>query len=218
MKIERFARYLFLSFPVIGVAVFSVFFFSLQKNALRVPDEHPARFPVTDAWRLESRRLLGKPAPTFSGTDIFGDTIEFQSYRGKMAAVVIFFGPDDETSFDSVQSFNDLYVTYQRWVKFVGVMHGPIEAAGRLYQRTQTSFPVVPDPQGKAVRAYGAKRAVFTALVDRHGVVIKTFPGYSKGVCQEIAAWCQSFSEGHPEDLRFESAPKLETAGSPFKL
>lgn len=118
--------------------------------------------PRLDAEEVRKGRQLevGDPAPEFSLVSSEGEPVTLAGLGGK--AVVIYFYPKDETPGCTKEacSFRDNMDRFQELgVVVLGISLDTSESHEKFKKAHRLNFPLLSDPEGKAVTAYGAWKA-----------------------------------------------------------
>lgn len=212
MKIKAW----FITVPVSFVLVGMSFILYKAVTANQQPGMNPVRHPTEEKWTQDGRKHEALPSTDFSGTDGFDQTIKFSEYRNGKPAVVVFQLFDCPCSIESQPLFNQLHISYQQWVKFVGIVQGPLKNAKFFVQENQCSFPILGGVSDDVIRAYGAERSVYSALVNPDGSIFKIYAGYSREMANEVGDWCAKFSNKTPAKLDLAIVPDRMASGCEF--
>jgi hypothetical protein len=114
--------------------------------------------------------------------------------------------------------FRRLFAAYGDRASFLGVIDGGPSEARQWVVRHQTPYPVLADPDLAIIRAYGAERSAYTALIANGGTIDRLWPGYSAGMLRELGARLAK-AEGVAEvQLDVGDAPVELTSGCSFSL
>ena len=150
---------------------------------------------------MEANRLVeGMKAPDFTADSTEGTKISLSDYKGKI--VVLYFYPKDDTPGCTKEacSFRDTESQLQRLgAQVLGVSMDSVQSHDKFRKKYLLNFPLVSDPDGKIVTAYGAWKddSLFgktalglsrsTFLIDQDGVVRKVWRGVKvEGHDQEV--------------------------------
>jgi peroxiredoxin len=106
--------------------------------------------------------------------------------------------------------FHRLHAAYGSRVAFLGVIDGDRSDARGWADRHRTPYPVLADPDLRIIRACGAERSAYVALVARGGSIERLWPGFSRGMLAELGTRLAQRS-GLPE-------PPDEPSGAPEEL
>ena len=122
---------------------------------------------------------VGDPAPEIAGELDDGSTFRLSDVRGKQP-VVLYFYPKDFTGGCTRQacSFRDNFgeIT-RRGALLVGVSGDDTGSHAAFREQHRLPFPLLADPGGAAIAAYGAKgpfglgKARVTYVIDREGII-----------------------------------------------
>ncbi len=145
---------------------------------------------------------VGKKAPAFALESSEGGTLKLADLVGK--PVVVYFYPRDNTPGCTVeaQDFRDAVPQLKKLgVTVVGVSKDSIASHCKFRDRYKLSFPLLSDPDGTTLEAYGAwgDKVMYgkkmkgiirsTVLIDKAGKVAQHWPKVSvKGHIDEVVA------------------------------
>jgi thioredoxin-dependent peroxiredoxin len=148
---------------------------------------------------------VGKKAPAFALESSDGGTVKLSDFAGK--PVVVYFYPRDNTPGCTVEAegFRDAYAKFKKLgVAVVGISKDSIASHGKFRDKFKLNFPLLSDPDGKMLEAYGAwgDKTMYgkkmkgiirsTVLLDGDGKVVKHWPKVSvKGHVDEVLAAAQ---------------------------
>jgi peroxiredoxin Q/BCP len=142
----------------------------------------------------------GDVAPAFSLPATGGKTVALADYKGK--TVVLAFYPKAFTGgcTKEMSAFRDRHPEFTgEGVQILGLSADDLETQGKFAESLKVPFPLVADPEGTAIKAYGvwnegrAKRVTF--VIGGDGKVIAVFegtdaldPGGALGACRKPVA------------------------------
>jgi peroxiredoxin len=130
----------------------------------------------------DARPGPGDPAPAFSLPATGGKTVALADYKGK--TVVLAFFPKAFTGgcTKEMSAFRDRHPEFAgEGVQILGISADDLETQGKFAESLKVPFPLVADPEGVAVKAYGvwnegrAKRVTF--VIGGDGKVKAVFEG-----------------------------------------
>ncbi len=137
-----------------------------------------------------STRLLapGARAPEFRASDQSGHERSLSECRGR--PVVLYFYPRDATPGCTREacSFRDVWGRFEAvGAQVFGVSTDDVASHAAFAREHRLPFPLLADPDGVIVRAYGVGRTLgmasrITYLIDREGVIRRVFPDVDPGV------------------------------------
>jgi peroxiredoxin Q/BCP len=134
----------------------------------------------------------GKKAPAFALPSSDGDTVKLSDLAGK--TVVLYFYPRDNTPGCTVeaQEFSGAVPALKKLGAVVlGVSKDSIASHCKFRDKYELTFPLLSDPDGKVLEAYGAwgEKSMYgkkmmgiirsTVIIDKDGKVAKHFPKVS---------------------------------------
>ena len=145
---------------------------------------------------------VGKKAPSFSLESSDGGHIKLADLAGK--TLVLYFYPRDNTPGCTLeaQEFRDAGPALKKLgATVIGVSKDSIASHCKFRDKYELSFPLLSDPEGKVLEAYGAwgDKVMYgkkmkgiirsTVVIDRAGKVAKHWPKVSvKGHVAEVVA------------------------------
>ena len=165
-----------------------------KKSASDKPASKPAAAGKAAAAPVDSPLKIGAPAPGFSLLDDSGRTVTLGEFRGRK--VVLYFYPKDSTPGCTQQAcdFRDnLARIGKRGAVVLGVSADSVESHKRFKGKQGLTFPLLSDPERKALEAYGVwqEKSLYgrkfmgivrtTVILDEQGKVAKVFPKVKVG-------------------------------------
>jgi peroxiredoxin Q/BCP len=145
---------------------------------------------------------VGKKAPAFALESSEGGKVKLSDFSG--TPVVVYFYPRDNTPGCTVEAegFRDAYAKFKKLgVAVVGVSKDSIASHCKFRDKFKLNFPLLSDPEGKVLEAYGAwgDKVMYgkkmkgiirsTVLIDGSGKVVHHWPKVSvKGHVDEVLA------------------------------
>jgi thioredoxin-dependent peroxiredoxin len=143
---------------------------------------------------------VGKKAPAFKLESSEGGEVQLSDFAGK--PVVVYFYPRDNTPGCTVEAegFRDAAAKFKKLgVAIVGVSKDSIASHCKFRDKFDLNFPLLSDPSGKMLEAYGAwgDKVMYgkkmkgiirsTVLIDGDGKVVQHWPKVSvKGHVDEV--------------------------------
>ncbi len=143
---------------------------------------------------------VGKKAPAFSLESSDGGSVKLADFAGK--TIVLYFYPRDNTPGCTVEAegFRDAVPALKKLGAVVlGVSKDSIASHCKFRDKYKLTFPLLSDPEGKVLEAYGAwgDKVMYgkkmkgiirsTVLIDKAGKVAKHWPKVSvKGHVDEV--------------------------------
>lgn len=125
--------------------------------------------------------LLGRPAPSFSGTDLAGHPVSLAQYRGRYVYVNFFASwcPPCQQEEPALVDFANRQAHQRDGAALVGVVFNDSVSAARTFAVTQwgDQWPAVVDSGGAIANRYGVGSPPMTFLVDPQGKVVGTWAG-----------------------------------------
>jgi peroxiredoxin Q/BCP len=149
---------------------------------------------------------VGKKAPAFTLASSEGDKVKLSDLAGKV--VVLYFYPRDNTPGCTVEAegFRDAVPALKKLGAVVyGVSKDSIESHCKFRDKYKLNFPLLSDPDGKALEAYGAwgEKTLYgkksmgiirsTVVIGADGKIVKHWPkvtvkGHVDAVVAEVKA------------------------------
>jgi thioredoxin-dependent peroxiredoxin len=161
-----------------------------------------------DAPMADKDLKEGMPAPDFTAPSSEGGTLSLHDLKGKI--VVLYFYPKDQTPHCTKEacSFRDSRAELQALgAVVIGVSKDSEESHRKFKEKYGLNFPLLSDPEGAIITAYGAwkKGSIFgktllgmdrsTVVIDQSGVVRKIWRGVDvKNHDQEILAFVKTLA------------------------
>jgi peroxiredoxin Q/BCP len=121
----------------------------------------------------------GMKAPLFEAQDQNGATVSLASYAGK-SNVVLYFYPKDDTPGCTAEacSLRDGWQRIQdAGAVVLGVSADTVDSHGAFSAKYHLPFPILADPKGNLIRAYGVKMPILTIasrvtfIIDKGGTI-----------------------------------------------
>jgi peroxiredoxin Q/BCP len=132
---------------------------------------------------------IGKRAPAFSLESSDGQRVSLKGFKGKR--VVLYFYPRDLTPGCTLEA-QDFQAALPRFKKknavVLGVSRDSIASHCKFRDKHGLAFPLLSDPEGKVVEAYGAwgEKVLYgkkslgilrtTVIIDEDGKLLRVFP------------------------------------------
>ncbi len=154
----------------------------------------------------EKTLAVGMKAPAFTAPSSEGKEISLGDFKGKV--VVLYFYPKDDTPGCTKEacSFRDANSEMQKLgVVVLGVSKDSLESHAKFQGKYHLNFPLLSDPEGKIITAYGVwkEHSMFgksalginrsTFLIDKEGVIRKIWRGVKvEGHDKEVLAAVKS--------------------------
>ena len=146
-------------------------------------------------------------APDFKLKDQTGKTHSLENYAGKW--LVLYFYPKDDTPGCTVEacSFRDGRddIADKTGASVVGISKDDVNSHEAFAKKHRLTFPLLSDPSGKVVEAYGAWGK---KMYGREGIIRKTFLIDPDGLVQKV--YGRVTPDGHADKV-LEDLVKLQT-------
>lgn len=160
--------------------------------------------PVTARMQTAAGATTGRPARPLPGAAWGRPT------------VLIFIKEGCPCSEAAEPCFRRLFAAYGHRASFFGVIDGGPPEAADWTRRHETPYPVIPDRDLEIIRAYGAERSAYAALVTSDGIVDHLWPGYSGAMLRELGARLATDLGTAEARLDIADAPVELTSGCMF--
>jgi peroxiredoxin len=172
--------------------------------------------PVTPAMLQSADKWSGSRVPTtpLAGPD--GLTLSIADIAQDRVAVLFFIKEGCPCSELAEPYFHRLHAAYGTRAAFIGVIEGNASVAGEWARRHRSPYPVLADPDLRVIRACGAERSAYVAVVAQGGPIERLWPGYSAGMLAELGNLLAE-KTGLPETpIDDKDAPTALSSGCSF--
>jgi peroxiredoxin len=172
--------------------------------------------PVTPAMLQSAGKWSGSrvPTTTLAGSD--GLTLSIADIAQLRVAVLFFIKEGCPCSELAEPYFHHLHAAYGTRAAFIGVIEGNASVAGEWVRRQRSPYPVLADPDLRVIRACGAERSAYVAVVAQGGSIERLWPGYSAGMLAELGTRLAE-KTGLPETpIDDKDAPTALSSGCSF--
>jgi len=132
---------------------------------------------------------LGSEAPDFVLQDTNGSEFALNSTRGKIV-IVVFWRTGQERSIHVLTTLQSIYLQFKEQgieVLALSSDEGGAEAANKLKEAKQLSFPMLFDLQEKAYSNYEVKVTPSTFIIDKAGKLNYYYPGYRDDFPRQVS-------------------------------
>lgn len=162
--------------------------------AVKKPAAKAAARKESGKAMVESPLKVGAPAPDFALPDDTGRTVTLGDFRGKK--VVLYFYPKDSTpgcTQESCDFRDNLARIGERGAVVLGLSADSVDSHKRFKAKQGLTFPLLSDPERRALEAYGVwqEKSLYgrkfmgivrtTVILDEQGRVAKVFPKVKVG-------------------------------------
>lgn len=124
--------------------------------------------------------LVGKSAPTISGTELGGGTFSLSAQRGKIVVVNFFASWCGPCQVEEPNLITFAWQQHTRGVVVLGVVFNDTIAAAQAFDAkwgTRQFYPSIADPNGTFAFHYGVTSPPSTFVIDTHGRVVAELLG-----------------------------------------
>lgn len=173
---------------------------------------------VTPEMRQASEQMADRPAPSFRAIDQDGNPVESASTVGERPVVLVFIKDGCPCSTSAEPFYARLHDAYGARATFLGVIDGDRSVASRWVDDHGTPYPVLADPSLGLVRDFEVRNSAYVALIDRDGMIVALWPGYSEEILEEIASRLSGLTGLPQTDVGASEAPDLPYSGCPFPV
>jgi thioredoxin-dependent peroxiredoxin len=165
---------------------------------------------------------VGRKAPSFTLAASTGGEVSLSDHAGKV--VVLYFYPRDNTPGCTLEA-QDFQAALPRFRKLgaevLGVSKDSIASHCKFADKFKLAFPLLSDPDGKVIDAYGAwgEKNMYgkkiqgilrtTVVIDGAGKVARVFPGVKvKGHADAVLEAVRETAGGKAAEAKPKAAPK----------
>lgn len=156
--------------------------------------------------------LEGKVGPPIKGQCLDGSSFDLAEAVKKGPVVVYFISTTCPVTEEATRFYSRLARAYQN-ATLVGVANDGKEGVSEWNKKHKVPFKIVLDPEYKVIEKYNVKAAPTTFLIDKNGLVLKTWYGYSLGYLQEANGMVARLLKVKTASVDFTGAPKQPVAG-----
>ena len=183
----------------------------VEANVPNLLDE--PRHPVTAPMWDEAEDVAGKKAPSFELNDSEGRPVRFGGVPPERPMVLVFTKDGCPCSIESQPYFNQLAKGFGERARFLGVIDAPAATAADYRSDFSVPYPMLSATDETVFRAYKSERSVYVTLIDPTGIVVRQWPGYSKGMLRELNQEIARAAGGSEADIDLAAAPEKMTSG-----
>lgn len=173
------------------------------------------RHPVTPEMEKAVSKLDRKVAKFFKLPNTDGKTTLIGG-EGDKPMFVYFVKKGCPCSFDAEPILQKLYAHLGGKVEFVSVSDAATADAAKWKKDLHTPYSVVSDPKLETMKAYEAEASVYSTLIDRHGMIVKRWAGYSKAYLVEMNELMAKQLGEEPKPFDTQYAPEKTSTGCSF--
>ena len=174
------------------------------------------RHLITTQMVAETDAKRNALEPTFVTKDVTGATVTIGNHSGSKPQFVYFIVDGCPCSFDAEPLFHDLFKQFKGSIDFVSVTNGDLTKAKLWESELVPPYPVVSDPKEEIIHAYGAKAAIYSALITKDGHIAKMWPGYSKDLLLEMNSLMAKLAAVPEKPFNTKYAPTTKATGCAF--
>lgn len=126
--------------------------------------------PEENGVSLNAAAAVGSPAPDFELKNLVGNDVTLADYRGNVVVVNFWatWCPPCRAEMPGIQAVYDTYKDQGMIVLAVNAQEDQ-DTIQSFVMETGFTFPILPDPYGQAIRAYGVRSFPATFVIDREG-------------------------------------------------
>ena len=148
----------------------------------------PGKHLVTTKMLETTKMMTDVTAPTVRAEATDGSFYDIKELTRDGPAVLVFIKDGCPCSHAAQPFFNLLFDAYGEHARFFGVFDGDVTAAKKWAKQNLVEFPILSDPDLRAVREYKAENSAYVALIAKGGRIEKLWPGYSADMLADAAA------------------------------
>ncbi len=184
-------------------------------DASRDPSTQP-RHPVTAEMEAGVTKLDRKVGKFFRLPDTTGKQTLIGG-QGPKPQFLYFVKKGCPCSFDAEPLLQSLYKHFGGRVDFISVTDASPADALKWVSDLKVPYPVVSDPKLETMEAYQAPASTYSTLLDKNGLIVKRWAGYSKEYLVEMNTEMAKAlgEEVKPFDTQY--APLTRTSGCTFE-
>jgi cytochrome c biogenesis protein CcmG/thiol:disulfide interchange protein DsbE len=129
--------------------------------------------------RLSESPLLGRPAPTATGTALDGSTVRLADLRGKFVLLNFFatWCVPCQREHPELESFQNRHVATGDATVLAVIFDDDVKSVRDYLERNGGDWPVLDDPSGKIALDFGVRGPPESFLIDPDGFVISKIVG-----------------------------------------
>lgn len=167
---------------------------------------------TTRSVSAAAKAWVGKPAPRFKTFDSSGAPVSLENLRQR-PTVLVFIEKGCPCCKGGRRYYDRIQDTYRDVANVVGVVYGDQKSAAEWVKTVDPHFRVIADSDGAIARSFRVKSSLFTALIDRNGVVRNAYAGYSQSMLREITASIAQLAKIKDRRMIVKPAPTEITSG-----
>lgn len=179
-------------------------------------DINQPRHPVTAEMETKVIGLNQRAAPFFKLPDTDGKSIAIGG-QGPRPQFIYFVKKGCPCSYDAEPLFHDLSKKFEGKIDFISITDADLKDAKKWDIDLKVPYPVVSNPNVEVMEAYQAPNSVYNSLVNKEGIIIRRWAGYSKSYLTEMNEEMTKLvgEELKPFDVKY--APLAGTSGCSYE-
>lgn len=174
------------------------------------------RHPVTPEMEKAVAKLDRKIAKFYKLPNTDGKT-SIIGGEGDKPMFVYFVKKGCPCSFDAEPLMHKLFKHLEGKVEFVSITDASSADAAKWKKDLHTPYAVISDPKLETMKAYEATASVYSTLIDRHGMIVKRWAGYSKEYLLEMNELMSKLAGEEPKPFDTLHAPLERTSGCEYE-
>ena len=163
--------------------------------------------PVTYDMLVAGKKARAKKAPYFSASATDGKNYTLDAILDDRQLLLLFIKHDCPCSETAQPFFNTLAKAYSAKILFLGVIDADLTTARKWQEKNKVPFPILSVPNESIMREYEVPNGAFSALILKDGTIERMWPGFSRGILEEISSRLAELSEDK-NTLSWKEAPK----------
>lgn len=158
-----------------------------------------------------------KPAPAFSEVGSDGKRYTVKTLTNGKPVLIMFFAAGCPHNVHGIEDMNRLQALLGGSVRLAGMTNLDAKQTKQFAAKHHAKFPILSDPDGKVIAAFGAVGGLDNALVLANGEVVKRWIGYDQATLRQFESELQK-AGGPALKLNIDSLPKDRQAGCAFAM
>ncbi len=216
-------KHVFIWFEVAFAGLGVVYACSRMQNDRTQPSAAPpiliegaGKHMVTPKMVNATERMTDVTAPAVQAEATDGSLYDVNELTRDGPAVLVFIKDGCPCSQAAQPFFNVLFNAYGKHARFFGVFDGDVTVAKKWAKQNLVGFPILSDPDLRAVHEYKAENSAYVALIAKGGRIEKLWPGYSADMLADAVARLARLTGFVAKPIDARGAPDEMTTGCPY--